>query len=773
MNRVLSFFEKQQGLSNDFTYDFALRRLCVAKEDSWRGITPSTYSSDYNPEPPIFSAKFANCENYRHILAIANEDGKIALQDTTIRNTDSEERALSAPQCHFNAVFDLEWAPGEMKFVSASGDHTARLWEVTGSDIRESRSFNGHIRSVKTAAFRKRDSTVFATGGRDGAILIWDTRANLNMDLTSRADNCIYSGHSGGPGTPVSQRKKTTRTPKLGHNATSSSITGLVFQDSNTLISCGAGDGVIKVWDLRRNYTCYKKEPLPKYSLPYAGSSTFKGFSNLLIDEAGARLYANCTDNSIYCYNLFSHSTKPLQVYHGLRNSTFFIKSCLSPDGKYLVSGSSDEKAYIWNLKRSEPLVALSGHTVEVTCVAWGAYGDTPIVTCSDDARHKIWRIGPEGINHLASDSLYRGHAEPCQQIEKATKSIVSGRFNLKELECTPRSLKRIVEQNEKTPSTEEKLPSKRTFAEMLGESSFYDNASSEQKRQKVIESRGRRLFSPTSNLSAVVVADDSNQENKFTSDSDSNKIEPQDPVLPSTSAFALASLKLLSPLSERISANTNATTSSPPASNSSSAFSSVIFSSPTSNLPNYVVDGEAPHLGIMSPKRKLKKDKVDWLTKIRKQKLMTSSRNLTLSDKIQDEQHQQSIRDDSSSSSPSQCISSPRLQSLRSTGDGNSTRLQNSVSRRRISHSSSANYNSTSDHLMSPSSSSHSNSHHPQHTQRTPTSSRRNSETSILRFFSTQHRNSQEQLRHKEEEQRPIQLTQTTLHQTTASCAD
>lgn len=215
--------------ANDFSYDFALRRLCVAKEDSWHGIAPSSNSSDFNPEPPIFAAKFANCDGYRHVLAIANEDGKIALQDTTIRNMDGDEKALSAPQCHYNAVFDLEWAPGQMKFVSASGDHTARLWGVESSDIRSIRVFSGHTRSVKTAAFRKEDPSVFATGGRDGAILIWDTRANLNVDLTPRADNCIYSGHTGGPGTPVSQRKR-TRTPKLATNTTSSSITGLVFQ---------------------------------------------------------------------------------------------------------------------------------------------------------------------------------------------------------------------------------------------------------------------------------------------------------------------------------------------------------------------------------------------------------------------------------------------------------------------------------------------------------------------------------------------------------------
>jgi WD40 repeat protein len=70
--------------------------------------------------------------------------------------------------------------------------------------LLQSKIFSGHERSVKTAAFRKTDSLVFATGGRDGAILIWDIRAKMN----EHAENCIYSGHAGGcvPATPQSVR---------------------------------------------------------------------------------------------------------------------------------------------------------------------------------------------------------------------------------------------------------------------------------------------------------------------------------------------------------------------------------------------------------------------------------------------------------------------------------------------------------------------------------------------------------------------------------------
>lgn len=106
------------------------------------------------------------------------------------------------------------------------------MWDVRDSNFVESRVFKGHSRSVKTAAFRKTDSAVFATGGRDGAIYIWDTRDNSRVGSVPRADNCILSGHAGGPGTPQSHKRRASarQTPKLPSNISSNSITGLIFQ---------------------------------------------------------------------------------------------------------------------------------------------------------------------------------------------------------------------------------------------------------------------------------------------------------------------------------------------------------------------------------------------------------------------------------------------------------------------------------------------------------------------------------------------------------------
>lgn len=437
---------------------------------------------------------------------------------------------------------------------------------------------------------------MFATGGRDGAILIWDTRAPAqNNDSINRAENCIFRGHDDHEHRAMTPSSSGKRNNMMFHhssnatmpNACKSSITGLAFQNDFTLISCGSGDGVVKVWDLRRNYSCYKKEPLPKYSLPYAGSSTFKGFTNLTIDLSRFRLYVSCMDNTIYSYNIATYAPEPIQRYRGLKNGSYYIRTCLSADGRYLLSGSSDERAYIWDVtgvgrNNCLPIINLEGHEVEVSCVAWANTKDLRVVTSSDDALLKIWRVAP---SELSDDESRQYHAQAI--------------FN----EANRRTVKRVAPKCRKietfaTPSTSGRTALKRTFAELVDSSAVPSTSSQTASSRK----RARRLFS--------------DEESKQLTESSS-------PV----------KLLKLSPLSERLDLNdvshgitvgscstvVAATTTTTPTNRIA-----LTFSSPTSNLPNYVLNGEAPHLPIISPKRKLKEN-VDWLTKIRKQKLLLS----------------------------------------------------------------------------------------------------------------------------------------------------
>ena len=52
------------------------------------------------------------------------------------------------------------------------------------------------------------------------------------------------------------------------------------------------------------------------------------------------------------------HALVPLvSVFSGHQNSSFYVKSCISPDGRYLLSGSSCGNAFIWQVGKESTLI--------------------------------------------------------------------------------------------------------------------------------------------------------------------------------------------------------------------------------------------------------------------------------------------------------------------------------------------------------------------------------------------------------------------------------
>ena len=48
---------------------------------------------------------------------------------------------------------------------------------------------------------------------------------------------------------------------------------------------------------------------------------------------------------------LFSFLLPTVAVFNGHLNSSFYVKSTLSPDDQFLASGSSDHHTYIWKVR--------------------------------------------------------------------------------------------------------------------------------------------------------------------------------------------------------------------------------------------------------------------------------------------------------------------------------------------------------------------------------------------------------------------------------------
>ncbi|XP_075781265.1 denticleless protein homolog isoform X2 [Pelodiscus sinensis] len=362
-----------------------------------------SYGETGMPVPP-FGCTFSTASDLQHVFAVANEEGFVRLYDTETQN--SSKQIFREWLAHSNAVFDLAWVPGEHRIVTASGDQTAKMWDVGCGELLG--ICKGHQCSLKSVAFSKFEKAVFCTGGRDGNIMVWDTRCN-KKDGFYRQVNQIGGAHNVDKQISSKSKKKKQNLRGLAPSVDfQQSVTVVLLQDEHTLISAGAVDGVIKVWDLRKNYTMYQQDPVPFKSFCYPGLSTRKlGYSSLVLDSTGTSLFANCTDDNIYMFNMTSLKTTPVAVFNGHQNSSFYVKSSTSPDDQFLISGSSDQSAYIWKISDPHlPPMMLLGHSQEVTSVAWCPSDFTKITTCSDDNTVRIWRLQPDHTKRLASSKV-------------------------------------------------------------------------------------------------------------------------------------------------------------------------------------------------------------------------------------------------------------------------------------------------------------------------------------------------------------------------------
>jgi WD40 repeat protein len=96
----------------------------------------------------------------------------------------------------------------------------------------------------------------------------------------------------------------------------------------------------------------------------------------------------------------------------GFTCKSFYVKNVLSPREDFLLTGSSNNDAYLWDISTdSNRVYRLIGHDGEVTSVAWSHAFPDLIATCSDDSTIRFWTLMNE-----SKRSKY-AQIEPCVAI--------------------------------------------------------------------------------------------------------------------------------------------------------------------------------------------------------------------------------------------------------------------------------------------------------------------------------------------------------------------
>ncbi|KAJ8309036.1 hypothetical protein KUTeg_013910 [Tegillarca granosa] len=584
---------------------------------------------------PGLACQFCKCK-YIYILALVDENGYTVLYDT---NKSGQASVLKVWQAHKNAIFDLAWLGNEEKLLTASGDQCISLWDARTTEKID--VFKGHTSTVRSVAVRQEDDAVFVTGSRDGHIMIWDRRC-AKKDGHISPVNIIRNAHK----LPTQLGGKIKKKSKLGPTRDSQqSVTAVVFQNDTSLVSAGAVDGCVKVWDIRKNFSNITTDPLPKQSFYYSGTSKkTHGYSSLVLDSSYTRLFASCTDDVIYMYDLTTSSQKPMSYYKGHQNNTFYIKSSISPDDQFLLSGSSDELAYIWEVslfcnkkslglipldfyfaatlnnlsliidKPNKSPIILKGHRAEVSDVAWSNYDLTKyykckIATLSDDNTMRIWKLNrrlsepnPGEVTGIAERTHReidkKQYSSPSIQhwLNKSNKVSNNSAISVTNKENTENK----AEYNRQSNIENSRRPCKR---KLVDDDEVENNPSKRRQILDEFESVVNLTLSPKKSEASprkcqhlkVVLSP--------------RKLPQEDPVSPKGVA---------SNILNRISCGASPLSQRP-------LFQNYV-QSPTMNLPNLVYNGEINKINIRHRKcdkenSPVKGQKIDWLTKIRMNK--------------------------------------------------------------------------------------------------------------------------------------------------------
>ncbi|OCF30834.1 hypothetical protein I316_07557 [Kwoniella heveanensis BCC8398] len=429
-------------------------------------------SVSFNNVAKYHDASSARSTGSRRLIAIAGEEGGVRILDVDEGMGSHREEKGFWWRAHGNAVFDLKWSADDTRVLTASGDQSTRLHALTTPTPTLLATLRGHTSSVKTAVFfdpsrssnDPSNSCVVATGGRDGNILIYDIRC---QGRRHRDSDSPCPSASSGPGSRRSSRERyadgvpgfaaqSSRGMELdpvmtirgahgdgrrsgsGRTATRS-VTSLVALQSmpGVLASGGSFDGIVKLWDLRfAAPTARCSEPRPSCtsvgSLPdptvhgTTPSRRARSINALCESPTTGDLYALCGDSRI-------HSLRPSYAVHAnheggptsreaighrtytdpnLLVSSFYIRLAISPDGRYLSSGSCRGGVMTWDTKapigRDDRATRLGmgmggviwpeGKEREVCAVDWGK---DMLAASADDLATRIWRSNRDAAGWL------------------------------------------------------------------------------------------------------------------------------------------------------------------------------------------------------------------------------------------------------------------------------------------------------------------------------------------------------------------------------------
>ena len=326
---------------------------------------------------------------------LVTPDGRLAVSasdDNTLKVWDLQRgHELRTLYGHSAAVKGCVLAPDGKSVISVSEDATLRQWDIsTGSLLR---TFAGHIATVSSCAMAP-DGRQLISASNDRTLKLWDLSAEPDGTRDGGHVDAITGLWLSPDGLQLVSSSEdrsvkvwdllggTVTSTLLGHEDAVTACTG--SPDGKSAIAVSA-DRSVTVWDIQSGNT----------KLRFATTASASGEHS----QSGSMALAfPSEDHMIELWGMPMDAQRSAEL--SLRGR---VRGCaVTPDGKYLVTGSSDKLVRLWDLRTGAEVQRFVGHTGAVNACVMMPDGQR-LVTAAADKTLVLWdlRTGSDVMRFL------------------------------------------------------------------------------------------------------------------------------------------------------------------------------------------------------------------------------------------------------------------------------------------------------------------------------------------------------------------------------------